>query len=436
MAKLKMSKLCWILPAVSMIALGCSLIVLRPLSRTAANIQRTQTATGSDISAVSCNMAAIRDAVQSALDGDRVIVPAGDCTWNPETDGGPLLITKVISLIGAGDGADGAATPPPEDPSTQTIIRLAGSASPGDNNGYIEFQGQPAGSKFEISGFRFTGVSGSTSAADRAAIYINQHRTLAYPDQTVEVAILDNTFENIVRGDSQPGYGIEVYGRINGVIAQNWFHDSANEFISVRRSAYGEGSDGLSYREDGAQEWGYSSNALTTVPDPWNPPARGWGTSDFLFIEDNEFLLSFNESDPNQTRAEHAVTSVNGGKFVFRYNTVEVQQTSNRADGLVDGHGNWFNDHSHFAAEVYDNDITIDTGFGSSSFVRVINARGGFWLIHDNNIVNNSSLTPVAVELQQYRSWEPSGQPAAVPNCDVPGSYPCQTQTDYKQEQI
>jgi len=58
-----------------------------------------QPPSGNDIFAASCSRADVSAAVDSAIDGDRVHIPAGTCSWTTN-----LTITKGISVIGAGEG--------------------------------------------------------------------------------------------------------------------------------------------------------------------------------------------------------------------------------------------------------------------------------------------------------------------------------------------
>src|SRR5262245_10203780 len=62
------------------------------------------------IQAQGCNSSQVAAAINSAADGDTVVVPAGTCTWTS-----PLTIGKSITLQGAGADAtiivDGIAAP-------------------------------------------------------------------------------------------------------------------------------------------------------------------------------------------------------------------------------------------------------------------------------------------------------------------------------------
>ena len=55
------------------------------------------------IPASSCSQAAVQTAVNAASDGDRVVVPAGTCTWTNAVS----ISNKTIILEGAGSGAGG-----------------------------------------------------------------------------------------------------------------------------------------------------------------------------------------------------------------------------------------------------------------------------------------------------------------------------------------
>jgi hypothetical protein len=57
-------------------------------------------APAADINATSCSQADVQAAIDSAVDGDRVLVPAGTCTWSSQV----LVQNKGITFEGAGIG--------------------------------------------------------------------------------------------------------------------------------------------------------------------------------------------------------------------------------------------------------------------------------------------------------------------------------------------
>src|SRR5205807_4668340 len=107
---------------------------------------------GATVQAASCQEAHVSAAVSSARDGDTVVIPAGNCTWNTT-----LVISNLsISLIGAGVGqtviTSGTGT------STGLLIDVTTKAAGGSPAGF-----------FRISGFSLTtGIQ--CGGADQTAI--------------------------------------------------------------------------------------------------------------------------------------------------------------------------------------------------------------------------------------------------------------------------
>jgi hypothetical protein len=63
-------------------------------------------ASAADRAAASCSLTDVQKAVSAAVDGDRIIIPPGTCTWT-----GHLIITRSVELTGSGEmPAIGAAT--------------------------------------------------------------------------------------------------------------------------------------------------------------------------------------------------------------------------------------------------------------------------------------------------------------------------------------
>jgi hypothetical protein len=90
------------------------------------------------ITASSCSLAAVQTAVNAAADGDRVVVPAGTCTWTSAVS----ISNKTIILEGAGSGAGG--TKIVHDGGNHTLIAVSAGSKTG---------------KMDISKFWFSGGS-------------------------------------------------------------------------------------------------------------------------------------------------------------------------------------------------------------------------------------------------------------------------------------
>ena len=170
----------------------------------------------------------VKSAVKAARDGDTVLVPSGNSTWN-ET----LFITKNIILEGAGIG--------------ETII-TAGSGV--GTSGLINFEpdsfSRTSGELFRVTGFEFRG--------DDKRIIVLNNPTGTYVNT---IRIDHNKFEGVQ-------YGARFSGYIDGLIDNNIFIDVTLHEIYVL------GRDDMSWEN------------LSTEP----------GESDLTFIEDNEFINS------------------------------------------------------------------------------------------------------------------------------------------------
>ncbi len=96
----------------------------------------SSSASANTIQASSCSRADVQAAINQAQDGDTVLVPAGECTWNSEVS----IQNKTITLIGAGSGAGG----------TKIIYG-------GTNHSLLEIDAGNKTGKMEITGFWFYG---------------------------------------------------------------------------------------------------------------------------------------------------------------------------------------------------------------------------------------------------------------------------------------
>lgn len=73
-----------------------------PLLLAGVSLAAAGAASAASLSASSCTQSAVQSVVNSAADGDTVLVPAGTCTWSAA-----LTINKPITLKGAGSGSGG-----------------------------------------------------------------------------------------------------------------------------------------------------------------------------------------------------------------------------------------------------------------------------------------------------------------------------------------
>ncbi len=172
-------------------------------------------------------------------------------------------------------------------------------------------------------------------------------------------------------------HSVMLDANITGVIDHCVFEDDSQESISIRNGT-------------GNEVWALGAPL---------------GTSNAIFIEDCYFHF--------QTKGDHAVTSVNGGRYVFRYNT--ISSASARNSTQIDTHGNFFNDRGGFSSEIYENTLIS----GSSYYGMYI--RGGSGVIFNNTLSGKFTL-PIC--FANYRSFDtPVGElpgPCGFSACTYP----------------
>ena len=77
------------------------------------------------ITATNCSNSAVRTAINSAVDGDTVLIPAGDCTWSTQ-----VLVTVGIKLTGAGQASTILRDAVPKNGGSQSTMLQFNVASP------------------------------------------------------------------------------------------------------------------------------------------------------------------------------------------------------------------------------------------------------------------------------------------------------------------
>jgi hypothetical protein len=214
------------------------------------------------INAASCTDADVQAAINSASNGDTVVVPAGNCTWN--TGVNTPSPAKNITIQGAGIGitnitdnaSQGAAIV--LNGSATAVVRLTGFtfiSSASHSNGMVQVYGRQTPNLFDV-GFRFD----------------HNSTTIANANGT---------------------RGIFVQG-IFGVIDHNTFNAPAPsgsiQFVTITGSS--DGSDG-----------GFT---------PWMQPLT-LGTINAVYIEDNTFTYV--------TTSEDSIDAYGGARIVIRHNT-------------------------------------------------------------------------------------------------------------------
>ena len=272
-----------------------------------------------------------------AGDGDTITVPAGTFPW---TTG--VRISKAITLQGAGVG--------------QTIVRDGVQSSQ-----LINWQLSPNGVA-RITGIEFQdGGRVNVGTAPGGIIHITGSNT-----NGSQFRFDHNKWTDL--------YGYFVTDTVIGVIDHN------TVLVGQRVSEW-------------IYPYGNLWNGAVFGDGSWAAPAN-WGSSQFLFIEDNVF------TDSNTVFEGQLTDAFNGARFVVRHNTITNLVVGNHGTETP-GRGR-----SGRAEEVYNN--TFDCNHVNRF---VANARGGTMLFHHNTITNcggagasNPTLTSVRM-LGPFSPW-------------------------------
>jgi len=228
------------------------------------NLTYVAKANAATINASSCSQAAVQSAINSASNGDTVMVPAGSCTW-----GSTVIIpnTKGVEIIGAGVGntlITGAASP-------KFIIRIASAAS------------------------TFTRISGIEFHDGGQAIDIVQ--TTLWGSESIGRYRVDHC-----RFDEHRGFRIR--GNAYGVIDNCTFYHDGDGLYGYIFSV--SGRTGMSSADGNSIDVGFQC---------WKEPVQ-WGSAYFHYFEDN--VIEFTQWAGTQNYAD----CVGGGKKCMRYNTI------------------------------------------------------------------------------------------------------------------
>jgi hypothetical protein len=294
------------------------------------------------INSASCGQNDVQTAVNSASDGDTVMIPAGECSWITPTSQTPsvLVHNKGITIQGAGIG--------------QTVIHDETDLSWNETPFRIDIT---SGKPFRITGLTIIGQGVSTY--DSFAV--------------ISLYGSGNHFRvDHIRFDDIAGRSISISGKIYGLIDHC-------EFIQPN-------GQGVHISDDRGSPQGSTA---------WEEP-MSYGTADAVFIEDSLFQWG--------SGADGTTDCGNGGRYVFRHNTVS---------GIMAGnHGMESKPRSCMQMEIYDN-----TFLPSSHNVYVaIHSRGGSAVIFNNTITGNYQLD---IGITNYRSCCYAGA-ACTPSPDPP----------------
>lgn len=251
----------------------------------------------------------LQAAVDKAKDGDVIILPEGEFNV-----GKTIVITKFISLKGQG--------------AKKTILYQSESTPDSvlrqrDHNNIVLYNiNRESSSNIIISDIGFRGKKPSVVAGDGGSTAKTSGVTLI---RCVDFIIERCRFEYF--GNS----GISVRHRdtlARGLIRNNEFYYNAGQGLGYGVTVYGS-----------SDQW---------IPDP------GFGTANFIFVEDNVFDFH-----------RHSIAANYGSLFVFRYNKV-LNNIAASGGHAIDVHEARQTPYGSRAMEVYNN-ILINTTYTDST---------------------------------------------------------------------
>lgn len=229
------------------------------------------------INAVSCSQADVQAAIDVASDGDMILLPSGNCTWNSHIDW-----TKGGTIQGSGESV------------------LSGTVITANNS--LIFHLTADGGNFRLTNLRLQGTGGSEGLIDNSL--------LAFGGSSLDG--LTGGSWNSLRVDhltihyNYGGYSINL---------GPWY-----TFTSSPKALF----DHITYISSGTagfmKMWGNNNS--------WKEDDN-FGTDDFIFIEDSSFSWTNTTSPITDTEC--------GVRFIFRHNMVSGGQVQMHDTGSTQG---------------------------------------------------------------------------------------------------
>ena len=293
-----------------------------------------------DINAVSCSRTDVQAAINSAANGDRVLVPSGACTWTTTTPlTASVIINKAITVQG------------------QTVCTgLASTLSCSDNTIISDGTGTGSGEiplEISTSGARLTGFTfvDTRSVVDSKSAVQTDAGTRGW---RIDHCHFHPTNTNHTRAITTYGFGL---------VDHNYFVDAL---------------DGVDV------EGGQSGDKTYPGDASWTQP-MSLGSANAVYIEDNEF---------NYTQVlDGAYDSYAGARVVFRYN--DVKNTNFGSHGLDSG-----GLRSTLQQEIYGNTVSNS----GTHIYTMANTRGGTALLFNNAVSASGGSYDSFYWIQNYRS--------------------------------
>lgn len=222
------------------------------------------------ITAASCSTAAVQTALNQATAGDTVRIPAGTCSWTSTIS---WSAPANVAVMGAGNlSAQGGGD-------ATVIIDNVSGGSP-----LLHISTNASGT-FRFAGITLRGGNGS----------VKEGGMIAFRGSSTKARIDHVHIDKSTYSPQNTGKFMVIGGMVRGVIDNSLFN-AGNEIAWIH-FVNGEGA----------------GNGDTT----WTQPT-GFGTADFMYVEDSRLLAGRSGSSPPRGTFSDCHT---GGKFVIRYST-------------------------------------------------------------------------------------------------------------------
>jgi hypothetical protein len=327
------------------------------------------------IAAASCSETDVQAAVDAAVDGQAVVIPAGNCTWST---GITVADDMGITLKGTGTPSSSASTIGPGS-CTSTEITLTGATA---------FRATPTygNAKTRLSCMEIIDGSG----ANIALSVLGTCTSSGCPNLRMDNITFTDWAPHAVNGI---GYSPNVVGDVFGVIDHNLLSGTAGTYLQLVQFSH------ASYMGVGS----YGDNS-------WSQP-EDYGTGQFLYIENNQFDIS-GATEFEGTAGN--LTNAGGGRVVVRYNTFSTMDSLNLA---LAWHGteSYGRPRGVRAFEFYGNTWTCATHCGD-----VADGRSGTGMVWGNTVNHPSGVYNSFFKLTTYRALQSIG---GWGPCDGSGAY-------------
>jgi hypothetical protein len=330
------------------------------------------------IFATTCDQQDVQTAINSAGHGDTVIIPDGSATWSSS-----ITVNKSVTLKGGGIYSVDAEH---EDNGTWPLTINCNYST----DSAIVING-PSGGAVRVSGISFTGtVPRGTSGG--GVFQIEATNESSYRIDNCKFSLSSG---NILTSNCS-GRGEGLVDHIHAVV------NACNE---------DNGIVAKDARVDSYGDWAFTQ-------------AVGFGTGNFLFVEDSTFL----KTCTNGMASTYCMDAQAGGRYVFRHNYVR--------DQMITWHGTSTGapERGGYVFEIYNNEFYWSLGT-YWKYHTAIFSRGGTCIIYNNTASYYHSLWKTWVRRTEgsfgrfgkadgTKAWDGnwgSPYPTAYPLLDQPG---------------